>query len=111
MESALRLPELTRLLVLGHHFEKLVRHGFIRDYAEIARLTGLSRARITQITRLRLLAPDIQEALLFLPAVGNGADPITERDMRPMAAEPDWKRQRRMWEKLTPWPLCWPLRP
>jgi hypothetical protein len=43
------------------------------------------------------LAPDIQEALLFLPRVAAGKDPITERDLRPIAATADWNRQRAMW--------------
>jgi hypothetical protein len=47
-----------------------------------------------------LLAPDIQEAILFLPAIKHGPDQITERDLRPLAAEPDWGRQREMLAKL-----------
>ena len=27
-------------------------------------------------------------------------DPITERDLRPVAAEPDWQKQRQMWVQL-----------
>src|SRR5713226_6060409 len=56
-----RLPKITRLLVLAHHFEALVREGVVKDYAEIASLTGLTRARVAQITNLTLLAPGIQE--------------------------------------------------
>ena len=36
------------------------------------------RARVTQIINLNLLAPDIQEDLLFLPRVERGRDPIRE---------------------------------
>ena len=46
------------------------------------------------------LAPDIQEAILFLPRVERGKDSITERDPRPVVAEVDWGRQRGMWEGL-----------
>ena len=35
--SASSVPKITRLLVLGHHFERLVRDGVVKDYAEIAR--------------------------------------------------------------------------
>src|SRR2546425_11215479 len=63
--SASSVPKITRLLVLGHHFERLVRDGVVKDYAEIARLTGLTRARVTQIVNLTLLAPDLQEAILL----------------------------------------------
>jgi hypothetical protein len=52
---------------------------------------------MTQILNLLHLAPDIQETLLHLPRVTEGKDPITERDLRPIAAEVDWGRQRGMW--------------
>ena len=58
-------------------------------------------ARITQIMNLLNLAPDIQEALLFLPLTLGGRDPIGERDVRPVAQVPHWKRQRTMWAELT----------
>ena len=70
------------------------------DYAQIARLGHVTRARLTQITNLRLLAPDIQEEILFLPRVYQGRDPITERDLRPLVAELDWATQRRTWRRL-----------
>jgi hypothetical protein len=53
---------------------------------------------MTQIMSLLNLAPDIQAALLFLPRPLSGRDPITERNLRPLTAEPDWCEQRRMWE-------------
>lgn len=59
-----RIPKAVLYLVLGHYFERLVRSGAVRDYAEIARRTGLTRARVTQIVDLTLLAPDEQERLL-----------------------------------------------
>lgn len=46
------------------------------------------------------LAPDIQEALLFLPRTLQGRDPIREKDIRPIAAVPHWNRQRTMWARL-----------
>ena len=78
----------------------LVDEGVVRDYAELARLGHVSRARITQIVRLNLLAPDLQEALLFLPRVERGRDPIREHAVRPIAATVDWRKQRRMWGGL-----------
>jgi len=36
----------------------------------------VSRARVTQIMNLLHLVPDIQEAILFLPRVVRGRDPI-----------------------------------
>ncbi|GAB6184632.1 hypothetical protein JCM17478_01340 [Thermopirellula anaerolimosa] len=57
------------------------------------------RARVTQIMDLLGLAPDIKEELLFLPPVQRGRDPLVLRDLLPIAAEPDWQRQRRMWRE------------
>jgi hypothetical protein len=46
------------------------------------------------------LAPDIIEAILFLPQVEHGRDLIVIRDVLPIAAEVDWTRQRRIWRDL-----------
>ena len=70
------------------------------DYAELARLGHVTRARMTQITNLLSLAPDIQEELLFLTRPEHGREPITERHLRPLAAEPNWNRQRRLWRQI-----------
>ena len=96
-----RVPRISRLMALAIRFERLVEEGQVRDYAEIARLGHVSRARLTQIMNLRQLAPEIQEEILFLPRVIQGKDPITERDLRPIAAELDWEGQRGMWGRVT----------
>jgi len=36
----------------------------VRDYAELAEVTGFDRSRITRIMNLRLLDPGVQEAML-----------------------------------------------
>ena len=74
--------------------------GELADYVEAARQLNLTRARVTQITNLLLLAPQIQEAIIDLPLVTNGRDPITERQLRPIAAEPDWNKQLSMWRQI-----------
>lgn len=95
-----RIPRISRLMALAIHFESLIRAGGILDYADLAVLGHVSRARVTQIMNLLLLAPDIQEDLLFLPPVSCGKDPLTERDVRPVAAQIDWKMQRQTWTKI-----------
>lgn len=60
----------------------------------------MTRARVTQIMNLLHLAPDIQEAILVLPRVEAGRDPITERELRPIAAIPDWRKQRAAWRGI-----------
>ena len=80
--------------------DDLLRRGEVKDYAELAQLGHVTRARVTQIMNLLLLAPDIQEAILFLPPVQRGHDPVKEWQVRPVAAEVAWGRQRRRWQAL-----------
>jgi hypothetical protein len=93
-------PRLSRLMALAIRFDKLVREGAVRDYAELARLGHVTRARLTQIMDLLNLAPDIQEEVLFLPRTLPGQGAISERQMRPIARISDWHKQRRMWQGL-----------
>jgi hypothetical protein len=95
-----RTPRLTRLMALAVRFELLIRDGEIADYAEIARLGHITRARVTQIMNLLLLAPDIQEEILSFPRVQRGRDAVTERDMRPITTTIDWRKQRSMWREM-----------
>ena len=62
------VPRISRLMALAIHVQELVDRGEVADYAELARLAHVPRARISQIMNLTLLAPDIQEAILFLPS-------------------------------------------
>ena len=95
-----RLPRVTKLLALAHKFERLIQDGAVADYAELARLGHVTRARLTQIMNLLLLAPAIQEELLFLPPVADGRDPLIIAQLQPIAAAPDWTKQRGLWREL-----------
>jgi hypothetical protein len=96
-----RVPKLARLMALAIRLDNLLRAGDVTDYAELARIGHVSRARVSQIMNLLMLAPDIQEAILFLPPVVQGRDPLKEWQVRPIAAEMNWNKQRRMWRKLS----------
>ena len=52
---------------------------------------------MTQIMNLMNLAPEIQEAILFLPRVEQGSDPVTERELREVVGMEDWAEQERLW--------------
>ncbi len=52
------------------------------------------------LMNLLLLAPEIQERLLFLPRVESGRDPVILAQVLPIAATPDWRKQRKMWLAL-----------
>jgi hypothetical protein len=95
-----RVPRLSRLMALAIRFDRLVRQGEVADYADLARLGHVTRARVTQIMNLLLLAPDIQEEILFLPRTHGGFDPIPERRVRAITSVPDWRKQRRMWATM-----------
>lgn len=95
-----RVPRVARRLTLAHRIKALVRAGELRDYADAARRLGLTRARVTQLMNLLLLAPTIQEAILDLPLVTAGRDPISERRLRPIVAVPDWNQQLELWKEV-----------
>ena len=76
-----RTPRITRLMALAIKFQDMVDRDEVRDYADLARLGFVSRARITQIMNLLNLAPDIQEELL-IPSTFPAEATIRERSLR-----------------------------
>ncbi len=96
-----RVPRVAKLMALALRFESLLRTGEIASYAELGRLGRVTRARICQIMNLTCLAPDLQEALLFLPRTERGRDRIILADLQPIAALLDWRKQRRRWAERT----------
>jgi hypothetical protein len=84
-----RIPRITRLMALAIKFQDLVDRGEVRDYADLARLGYVTRARLTQIMNLLLLAPDLQEHLLLSPTT------IDERRLRNVAKIVEWRDQRK----------------
>ena len=95
-----RVPRISRLMALAIRLDGLIRSGVVTDQAELARLGHVTRARISQIMNLVHLSAEIQEAVLFLPRIQCGRDPITDRQLRRIAAAADWHEQRRMWQEL-----------
>ena len=95
-----RLPRITRYMALAIYYEGLIREGHIHDYAEIATLGHVTRARVTQIMNLRLLAPDLQEQLLNVPRIEQGRDALCLRMFQTIALEPSWKNQREQWKQI-----------
>ncbi len=89
-----RLPRITKMMALAIRLDHLIKSGQVTDQAELARVGHVSRARLTQIMDLNLLAPDIQEDILL--SVDQGRK-ILERDVRKIAQHCDWKVQRQLW--------------
>ena len=75
------------MLALAHHVEHLVNDGKLPSYAAAARTLGVTRARLTQIMNLLLIATPIQERIL------RGELKASERRMRTVVAEPEWTVQ------------------
>ncbi|MCH7781130.1 MAG: hypothetical protein IH848_09800 [Acidobacteria bacterium] len=98
-----RVPRVARLLGLAHRIDGMIRDGELDDLADAARRLNLTRARVTQITNLLLLAPEIQAAILDLPPITEGRDPITERQLRVIVTRPDWADQISAWSELRPY--------
>jgi len=96
-DSLGRAPRVARHLALAHEIARRIRTGELDDLAHAARVFGLTRARITQLSNLTLLAPSIQEDLLAMPPITAGRDSVTERTLRPIVAEPVWERQITAW--------------
>ena len=65
--------------------ERQIDAGAIPDYAAAA--LGVTRARLSQVMSLLLLAPEIQARI----AVGEIV--VSERDLRRVTAEPEWPKQ------------------
>ena len=95
-----RVSRIARLLALAWHVERLVRSGTVSSYAVAARLGHVSRARMSQISSLLGLAPDLQERLLFLQRPARGRQALTLRQVLTVATVLDWQEQRRRWRKL-----------
>jgi hypothetical protein len=97
-----RVPRVARLMALALRFDELVRTGQVASYSELATVGHVTRARVSQIMSLLCLAPDLQEALLFLPLTQRGRDPLILADLMPIAAAFAWRKQRRLWRQLLP---------
>ena len=89
-----------RQLALAHSLQRRVDGGEFADYADLARGLGFTRARITQLMNLLLIATDVQEEILFLE-VPPGRQPITEHALRDaLLTTLDWREQRHRWDAL-----------
>ncbi len=105
-KSAPRVPKkprflyLTKLMALAIRLEHLLATGEVKDQAEIARVGRVTRARVTQILNLTSLAPDIQTAILNFAPTTMQRDQFKEREVRQIAGEPNWEKQRDLFQRL-----------
>ena len=95
--AADRFPKVTKLLVLAYQIQQAINEGRAKDYVDVARKLGVTRARITQLVNLLTLAPDIQATILTEP---HRVQHLSERQLRPITEEPEWQRQTDMFREL-----------
>jgi site-specific DNA recombinase len=99
-EKENRPPRITKLMALAVRCEQLLQNGVVHDYADLARLGGVSGARITQLMNLRNLAPMIQERILTKAQGQRTEKPLTEGALRRIGGILDWREQIRQFEAL-----------
>jgi hypothetical protein len=87
-----------RMLAVAHALSDVIAQGEV-SRGELARALQMSCGRLSQLLDLVLLAPDIQEELLFTEAAP-GADHIPERALRHVVRAHAWAEQRRRWAAL-----------
>ena len=91
------------MLALAHKIQDAIDRGVVRDRAEVARRLGFTRARMTQLMDLTLLAPDLQASVLELQS-RDGAEPLSERELRRLLRSGTWADQRTDWAEKSPDP-------
>lgn len=92
-----RIPRITRLMALAIKFQEMIDRGEVRDYADLARLGFVTRARITQIMNLLNLAPAIQSDILETNVIAARSSRWPESRLRPITTLVHWGDQTRRW--------------
>jgi hypothetical protein len=88
-------------MALAIHFEDLIRQGVVTDYADLARLGHVTRARVTQIMNLRLLAPEIQEDILFSSSEKKETTRFDRLgELQEVTSLACWRKQREIWSSV-----------
>jgi len=95
-----RIPRITRLMALAVKFQDMVDRGEVRDYADLARLGCVSRARITQIMNLLNLAPQLQDNMILDPQQA-AVISVSESQTRRISSLVVWQDQLDAWEQIS----------
>ena len=93
-----RVQRVSRVMALAIQCDQLIRDGVIKNQSELAHYAQVTTARMTHIMWLTNLAPEIQEAILFLPRVESGPDTVKEIEVRRIARMKNWGVQRGLWD-------------
>jgi hypothetical protein len=88
------------MMVLAIWFDELIRMGEVKNFAELAELGQVCRTQISHVMNLLLLAPKIQEELLFLPRIERGSDRLSLKTLRQLPRQLDWNSQQKAWSEF-----------
>ena len=81
-------PHVVKAIAQGLYWQSLLSSHKAADAAEIARVEGTDRARVTKVTKLALLAPDV------ITAIVEGRLPVTLHRLMRQDVPLDWEAQR-----------------
>ena len=81
------MPAAAKNLALAYRLAELIDQGLVADFTAAARLLGVSQPRLTHLMSLMLLAPQIQEAMLF------GTMKVGDKALRKLARAAEWSEQ------------------
>lgn len=98
MAGIAKEPSLRRNLIFAYQIELILAEGRAKDLREIAGWLNIGHTRLFQVANLLLLAPSIQEEIIF----ANNAiiERIPEYKTRKIVNEPHWESQQKMWSAL-----------
>lgn len=88
-----RVHPLARRMAMAIRCQQLIDSGVVADQASLAAVAGMTRAWITVVMRLNLLAPDIQEEILALAPETK----LAHHTVDEIARIHSWRIQRREW--------------
>lgn len=91
-------PPIRRQLLLAYQVQQLLDDDPQKDVKKIADWTHIHRVRLYQMMNLLYLAPQIQEDILFRNF--EKLSKISERHIRHITEELDWKKQSSLWQNL-----------
>ena len=91
-------PQLRQNLILAHQIQGIIAKGMAQDLKQIAGWLNLSHVRICQITGMLLLAPEIQEEILY--SDDKRFFEIPEYKVNEIAQELTWPKQKELWQQL-----------
>jgi hypothetical protein len=81
------VPPAAKNLALAYRLAQMIDKGLLADFTAAARLIGVSQPRLTHVMGLLLLAPQLQEAILF------GTVTLGDKQLRRLARMAAWPDQ------------------